>query len=153
MSEEAQTSGNFSVLRKAYKEKTDQVTIDMEIPGYDGLLYCRYRLLSLEEMTGITKNDRGKITATNLSLNASSILATCCVQFMYRESPGEELQPLLWDGNPVKYDKELATAIGFEGDNAHEVALGLFSNNDLALVAHASDVTNWARTAGDATFL
>jgi hypothetical protein len=57
----------------------------------------------------------------------------------------DKLYPLVADGNPVKYDENLADFLEYksEAKSARAVVQGLFTNKDMALVQHQIRYTRW----------
>src|SRR5438105_4895596 len=81
-------------LRKARQELEDQETIDLEIPGYRGMLVARYHLLTGEDIQKIGKRVRGQFRHLREQQNevvlamASDMLVNACDGFFYKDENG-----------------------------------------------------------------
>ena len=138
----------FAALKEAHRESSKETSITLEIPGYKGLLWCRYRLLTLDEISRMTTRVQKLPKAEQLGAASASTLASSCEEFLYQHNPGSERQPL-GSEEPVKYDKKLAEIIGFEPkETARGIAMELFKGNGVAMIMHANEINQWIETAG-----
>lgn len=146
-----------SRLRKAAQEAADDKTTDIDIPGYNGELFCRYRLLTGEELDNIVKKNREDSPRSEQLRNVTlDNLITSCQEFWLREE-GKEIpirQHPEYDGDrdvAVRYDASLAgfLACNLREPSARQVVLAVFGNNDIAVSAHAARVSTWMMKGGN----
>lgn len=145
-------------LRRKREEIGSQETIDLDVPGYDGMLVARYRSLPYDEIKAIADSaEAGSNPRKELVANAD-FLIRACEQVLIRDEAG--LRPISADfpeigEEPCGFDVRLAQALALEGvDSARQVILKVF-NNDLGLVSQYIDVSAWmssSRKAGDEDF-
>lgn len=122
--------------------------LDLEIPGYSGELWCRYRFVEYERVAKIaTKLEKVKDEATRNLLACQDTLITCCEEILVRDKNGGlvSLAGELGDGKPVRFDLRLAEVLAFDAENARDVVRGVFEN-DFALIGQAAEVTTWLGT-------
>lgn len=141
-------------LREQHGELSEDRHTDIEIPGYNGLLWCRYRLVDWDRLKEIQDNmTRSKNPRKELHSQADT-LAEACDQFLVKK--GQDLIPLNEEAGtgdaPVRYDTKLAAIIGFDPldhkgrPTARTCVLRLF-NNDFAVSIHHNEVMEWMREA------
>lgn len=141
-------------VQKARQHAADNQTHDMDIPGYNGLLFCRYGLMEFKRLRVISR----RIGKTIKDGDEAQIAACCdtliasCQEFWLRDGDREyPLSEELKESLPVKYDARLAAFCGFALSDAHparSAVLGLFLNNEIALFAHNQALSLWMTTAG-----
>lgn len=150
--------GNESIsdrLRKRRQEVAEATTIDVDIPGYDGELFARYRRMNSKQLNKIvtqaTKIHKDRAEAATWATCA--MLADACEEFFLRiEERGEvPVREIVGIDTPVRYDQDLAELLGFKGDlpdppTATSVVLGVFVGNDMAMAAHSQRLSRWMLT-------
>ena len=141
--------GSIRAILRAKRDKlAKQTTLDLEIPGYDGLIGARYNALGGKEVEVMGRNVRqGEGTQGNALL-----LVRSCQCILVRKSTEEEFEPLVEDGEQFQYELRLAELFGFEAKTAVQVAIGIFSpggNRDLAISDQAVRVLRWMEGKGE----
>jgi hypothetical protein len=141
-------SSMMDQLRRKHKELADAKTIDMSIPGYDGALVARYRLLDMKKELGPiqTKVQHEFKTLPEVMLYTSiDSLIVACEGFFYFD--GVDKRPLeegIGDGlGPVKYDERLATFLGIQTESARNTVLQVFGGNEIAITEHYRKIAMW----------
>ena len=146
-------------LRKARQAVADQHSIDLDIPGYSGELFCKYRLLDSRDLKSISD----QITKTIRDREEQVLAAGCdtliraCDEFWVRDRGREIPVRELLDSPrelPVRYDFQLAEFLGYakflpEPPTARSVVMGLFGGNEIALAAHNADFARWNMGKGN----
>ena len=146
-------------LRRARQTVAEQTTVDLDIPGYNGELFCKYRLLGSNDLKSISdhviqtiRNQEERMIAA-----ACDVLIRACDEFWVRdkgrEVPVKDLLEIPRE-LPVRYDMYLANFLGYaemmpEPATARAVCLGLFGSNEIALAAHNSDLARWTMGKGN----
>src|SRR5438093_471439 len=111
-------------LRELRTQLQQERHIDVDVPGYQGVLRARYRPLSYERLRAIAERTRkapGTEAGRELALAAESLIAACEVMLV-RQNDGS-YEPLEHGGTPVRYDEHLAEALAVtnpEGDGPIE---------------------------------
>lgn len=139
----------FDGLREKHREIAARKTIDIPIPGYDGDLVARYRVLDVtSEMSGIAKRVAREFTNTmeaQLWATVDGMIVAC--EGIFASDKGGNLHPLseaTGSDTPVKYDMQLAQFMGFTGvGSAREVVMELFGHNEVAMLDHGSQLSRW----------
>lgn len=116
----------------------------IDVPGYSGRLVASYRMMDGKELEVIGKRVERQASdqAEKLVWGSADILIAACAGF-YLRGDDDKLYPLLADDNPVKYDENLASFLEYQAGTAREIVVGLFTNNDMALVQHQVRYTRW----------
>lgn len=133
-------------LKQQYKEVQESRghTVDLEVPGYDGQLVASYRLMTTDEVERLVKrhNKIKSVTQRNLIV-AMSILGAACEVISLRVK--DELQPLHEIKElptPIKFDKRLADALGFEATQSAEVITAVFPT-EWSVIEHYRRLSSW----------
>lgn len=144
--------GDAGSLMASLRAKRDAIeanqhkTLDLDIPGYDGLLVASYRRVKWEVVSAISDWINESEDPRADLLGAADLLIACCDQMLTRkddklvplhEAPGMDLE-----GQPVRYEPRLADAFGYEQSSAREIVLGLF-RNEFAVIDQHRDVMRW----------
>jgi hypothetical protein len=126
---------------------------DIDIPGYDGELFCRYRLLSGDEVQSITvkvSKQSGDRSEKMLAIVCDNLIAACQEFWVRDNGNGKEIpvRGFLDLEEPVRYDMNLAKFLQFNDElpepaTARAVVLALFGGNDLAIDGHGSRLMRW----------
>ncbi len=117
--------------------------LDLEVPGYKGLLLIRYKWVPYSQIAQNAKSlSKIEETAERQLSAAADVLVDTCEEFLIRV--GEELQPLSKNDIPVTFgDPRLPESLGFmPTDTARKACMRVF-NNDYALIRTADVVTTW----------
>lgn len=148
---EASPTTAFGALRKRREDIGSEKHHDLPIPGYQGELVARYKLLDFKVMRQIMKRmEKNRAAGDSRELLAQcDILIAACVEIFTVDKKGE-LMPLDPNSpdNPIKYDKRLSDGLGFEASNGRQVVLGVFKN-DIALTAHHGELVMWMQGMSD----
>jgi len=136
-------------LRKLRSEHSR--TVDIDIPGYEGDLFCRYSLIDSKRINQIAERVRRTIKAKDDRGLAAALdtLIAACDEFFVRDN-GEErpVREVAGLDTPVKYDLDLAAFVGFKEElpqeaTARQVAMALFMGNDIAIAGHNAALSRW----------
>ena len=138
--------------------------LDLDIPGYDGDLVARYRPLTAGEQTRLAgKVERAERIAGNENQEGEAQLRTAmdtiiaaCVEILARQDG--QLVPLaaiIGSNVPVRYDEQLAEALGItDAGSARAVLRGVFPRDKAGDVLpqpvsrHANEVALWMTRIG-----
>jgi hypothetical protein len=134
------------------KEISENRTVDIDLPGYDGLLYVRYHLLDgprLNEIaTKVIKTTKDRAERGLLAAIDTLIAAT--VEFRVRDGGRDKaLAEEIGDSDlPVGWDQRLARWLEIEDDidpnrPARSIVLSVFLYNDVAIAAHNQKLSRW----------
>lgn len=126
-------------------------TTDLDIPGYEGKLFCRYKLLDSKRLNSI--GDRVMKTMRENDERAlagalDTLIAACDEFYVRYEGREIPLREVIGQEEQVRYDSALATFLKFEGElpetpTARSVAMALFLNNEIAIAAHNHSLSRW----------
>ena len=148
--EEPERNNLQEQLRAQRQEALEDNTHDFPIPGYSNpILLARYRIIEGKESSRImdkVRRQTKKEYDRNLWMTMDTIIAAC--EGLYIRDPDadedEEPRPLDPDGNgTARYDERLAAFLGFEAHSAREALLGVFANNETALMMHGARLSRW----------
>lgn len=140
----------LNVVKTRQKELKEDHWLDLDIPGYDGLLVVRCRPYPISKTEGKMAQVRKAVeknTPFMLSSACDNIVAAC-EQVMLRKGEGEEPMPIdpeaLEDGVPIKFDSRLARLLGFDEkvSSAKEIIIELFPTEQ-AIVGFSGTLTQW----------
>lgn len=149
-------SSMMDALRSKYVALGKATTIDLDLPGYEGVLIARYHVLDVQ-------NDINKIAVRvqqefkspmeqGLFGSIDTMIAACDGLYSKKE---EELVALgddpffaHLDNPPVKFDHNLVDYMGWEDFNkeklgARDVVLRLFQNVEPMLLKHGQVLSVW----------
>jgi hypothetical protein len=133
-------------LVKERQRSLEATVCYIDVPGYGGRLVASYRMMDGKELEIIGKRveRQAQDQAEKLVWGSCDILIAACMGFFLR-GDDDKLYPLVADGNPVKYDENLADFLEYksEAKSARAVVQGLFTNKDMALVQHQIRYTRW----------
>lgn len=122
--------------------------LDLDIPGYDGLLLARFRPFPIEKSEAKAKQLQ-KLQASNapVLLKAScDTLIDACEQLMVRTEEGGDPKPIDPDTDvPIAFDSRAAELFGFSATTARQVVIGLFGTEQ-SIVAMSVEVSRWMTT-------
>ena len=139
------------VRRRRDELLAKRAALTLPLPTWSGELAARYRVLHERDAALIAHtlnatNGRSEESVGDVPLFLR-ILADACTGVLVRNGDGE-LHPVERDGDPVRFDKRLAEAMGFEAASSPDVVRALFSDEhgELvvgALTTHVRTVTEW----------
>lgn len=144
------------------KAKRERIRVErrlfLDIPGYGGELVAEYRPLSWDTLNKIgTKAEKSKSDRKALMAHADTI-ATACVELHVqkagdpstRTSAGLMLQAgnpdFEWDGEPIRFDDQLARGFGFAVRSARQCVFDLF-NDEVMVTTHHNELAEWMQTS------
>lgn len=147
-------------LRRQRQEQAENKFHDLDIPGYNGEMFIRYRLLESTELDSISQKVRQETRnrSDRVLLSALDSLIMSCEEVWVREN-GKEI-PLRqyeeYEGSkevPVRFNIELAEFLAFtdmlpDPPTARSVVLAMFGGNDIAAQAHSAANAQWMMRAG-----
>lgn len=145
----AEPNSVISRLRELREGFVNDVTVDLEIPGYRGELVARYSPLPWEMIRNFAvRGDRGKRNPNIAPTIAADALANAVVGFYFRED--EELVPVTWQGDPIdKFGDALASVLGIENvETVRETVRAVFPD-EFSLVAHYAEFMEWQAERDD----
>jgi hypothetical protein len=136
-------------LRARRAELREQKTLDLKVPGYDGALAVRYKLLKDDETKKLGKRvleaSRQQDEEKAKSVTADFLIKAC--QCILVRNADDALEPLVGDDDQqVCFDQRLAEFLGFEADGAREVVYGTFSpdgTHPTATIVHFDGLNRW----------
>jgi len=145
--------GNLQAKRRQLDQREP---LELAIPGYGGELVAVYQPLEWSVVNKLIHRVVGSNDELVELLAAADLLAQACVDVKILS--GDGLKPIsevandVEDGTPVRYDDNLAKAVGVtdQVDPAHparSTVIAVFGN-DFAVVAHQNQVVNWIRSGG-----
>ncbi|HUB99096.1 MAG TPA: hypothetical protein VMS11_04665, partial [Solirubrobacterales bacterium] len=127
-------SGVFAQIAKRHEEIRADKSLELWIPGYEGMIKVRYRLLHDQEMDDLAqrankvKPSEGIAGDRKASANA---LVRMCDQIIYREDESDQV--LKDDKGPVRFDRRFAqmmeqkAGMQLSGETATEILIDFFS--------------------------
>ena len=136
-------------LRELRESFVNDITVDLEVPGYRGELVARYAPLPWEMIRNFAmRGERGKRNPNIGPPIAADGLANAVVGFFFREE--EKLVPVTWQGDPVeKYGEALASVLGITGvETVRETVKAVFPD-EFSLVAHYGEFMEWQAERDD----
>jgi hypothetical protein len=153
-------------LRAKHRELRESKTLDLPIPGYDGDLVARYRLLTMKELENIgnrvqkqVKNQGDRVLRASLD----AIIVACEGMYYNRDGRLVPLSESISKDEPmIKYDDRLIEFLALElrEDDPLEPTLGparktvlaVFGENDIAILDHSRAIGQWSSdTSRDVT--
>lgn len=149
---EETTGGSVvDMLRRRRQALASETTTDLDIPGYGGELFARYHLIDGKQLNAIaTKVQKTEREASARALFASiDVLIAACDGLYIRDHGVEKgVHEVMGEDTPVRYDQRLAEFLQYEGalganPTARGVVLGLFGNNELAILTHSGNLQRW----------
>jgi hypothetical protein len=142
MRDDAEPNSIVARLRELRAEFQADVSVDLPVPGYRGELVARYAPLPWNIIRALAiRGDKGRRNPENAPMIAADALANACIGMYYR-GVGGELEPVLHQGDPVRYDKGLAYVLNLEGETTREIVRAVFPDTT-SLVAHYGALMEW----------
>jgi hypothetical protein len=104
----------LAALRERAAQLRAEQTIDLDIPGYDGLLVGRYKAVSLGRIFARASTVQTPLTF-EWTLGADTLAGALVELFMRDAADSEDLHPLFTDV-PARYDDDLVSALNLHPD-------------------------------------
>lgn len=152
--EQIQPNSVMESLRARHRELVQAKTLDLPIPGYDGDLVCRYRLLSMKELENIGNRVQKQVKGQGdrvLLASLDSIIIACEGMHYSRDGQLVPLSESLGkDEPPIKYDERLVEFLALkisEEDTmgpARKVVIAVFGGNEIAILDHSRAIGQWS---------
>ena len=125
--------------------------IDLDIPGYDSRLFCRYGLVDAKRLNAIGERITKTIRERDERALAAALdtLIAACDEFFVRHNGREiPLREVIEQDEPVRYSTELAEFLKFDTElpetpTARSVCKALFMDNEIAIAAHNHQLSRW----------
>lgn len=131
-------------LRQMHAEtKSKDFKLDLEIPGFKGLVMARFKPYNLSKTERKADVLRKRMEAGDAILldAACDTLVDACVGIFVRHTKEGEWIPLD-DEEPITFEPRLGEALGFEAKTARGVVKQLFATEQ-AITGMAIAVNNW----------
>jgi hypothetical protein len=129
-------------LRAKREELRGDHTVDLEVPGYQGLLWVRYGTIPLKEAELLGKEVMKEQKDMRTLLGAVDTLIAAC-RGVYVKSGDELVSIDTTQDVPVLFDQRLADLLDFQSSGgARGVVRGTFSN-DYAIVQQSIVLSRW----------
>jgi hypothetical protein len=128
------------------KKLAEDHYLDVDLPGYDGLLVARFVPFPVAKSERAAPSMRKKMDKGEPILldSACDTLINACEQIMVRK-PGETDPIAIDDENPVRFDSRLAELIGLgKSETSRQVVKDLFFTEQ-GIIAVAMTVDTWMR--------
>jgi hypothetical protein len=145
-------------LRKKHQSLKSKKTLDLPIPGYDGALVAKYRLIGLKELEVIGNKVQREFKGLGERQKYASIDAIILAcEGLYYNRDGKLVglsESISDDEPPIKYDPRLVEFLnldietGFDDDigPARRTVLALFGGDehDIAILDHSNSIGRWS---------
>lgn len=140
-----------SIRAKREEAKGDHV-LDIDIPGYEGMVVARFRPFPIEKTERKMAEFQKMVGKQPVMLKAAcDTLIDACEQIMIRNGPEDEPKPIDADAvPPIAFDSRLAELFGYSATTARQVVLGLFPTEQ-AIVAMNIRVSGWMQDVSSDT--
>lgn len=137
----------LNTLRAKREELKEDHTLDLDVPGYEGMLVARFRPFPVEKAERKMKEFQKLVGKQPVLLKAAcDTLIDACEQLMIRKEPGTEPVPIDPDVEPpIAFDSRAAELFGFQATTARQVVIGLFPTEQ-SIVATNVEVSRWMQT-------
>jgi hypothetical protein len=134
-------------LRGKREELKGDHYLDLDIPGYDGMLVGRFRPFPIEKSERKMREFQKLMGKQPMLLKAAcDTLIDACEQIMVRKEAGAEPVPIDPDVDPpIAFDSRAADLFGFQANTARQVVIGLFPTEQ-SIVAINVEVSRWMQT-------
>lgn len=143
----------MSRLREQHQKLASATTIDIDLPGFNGELVAKYRLLDvtheLQKIGQRVLREFSNNPGEQALYGAIDSMVMACEGLFFRNADGE-LSPLSEsigpEEPPIKYDTRLLEFLGLPPeDTARGTVLALFARNEPLIVSHGQQLARWMR--------
>jgi hypothetical protein len=127
----AASSSIIAALRARAAQLAHETTVDLEVPGYNGVLVGRYRAVPLSSIWA-TPQGQMRNAVSDWEVGAD-VLTRALEELLGRNAEGG-LEPLAFDG-PTRFDDDLVQMLSLEPSarTARAVLIALCGGGDVAL--------------------
>lgn len=153
-SEHAVDASMLTRLKAKRERIREERRLFLDVPGYGGEIVAEYRPLSWDTLNKIgTKAEKSKSDRKALMAHADTI-ATACVE-LHVQKPGDPSTRIpigrmleagnagfTWDGEPIRFDHQLARGFEFKATSARQAVFDLF-NDEVAVTTHHNELAEW----------
>lgn len=143
----------MDALRAKHRRITESLTKDIALPGYDGVLVARYRVLDFQqEIAKIGKRVEVefKTQAEQALYGAIDTMVLACKELGMWDRDSEEddhfvsYQSIIGLDAPVRYGPSLVEAMGWEKiDTARDVVFKVFGGVETMILGHGAQLNAW----------
>jgi hypothetical protein len=151
-----QESSVIDRLREQRKKIGEQRSLDLDIPGYDGVLVARYNRLEWDDLKKIGKKADDSRHPRKELMSHCDVLIKACEQIMIRKDgllePITNAYPEVGE-EPVRYDARLAVILDIElkeRQGARTVVIAAFGGNEVAVTAQQTELVEWVQSSNTA---
>lgn len=116
-------------------------TVDIEIPGWNGILFARYKSIPYETFKEVAGEEHE--SATDELVSAWRTLQGACDCILIRNDDGE-LEPL--DDGAVRFDTRLARYTGDDLSQTPDEVIDNLFPNEPSVIAHHNQYVYWLST-------
>lgn len=149
--QKSSSNGNMPSALDRIRAKREQIASDtteiFDIPGYDGELCARYRRMEWTEIRRVAERATNSRHPQKELHGQADVIAAACVELLIR--PDRDNDPEKFerlgevDGEPVRFDVNLAQMMGWEGvTRPRDIVRSMFGN-DMAVSMHHANLINW----------
>jgi hypothetical protein len=134
----------LATLREKREANKAEHHLDLDLPGYDGLMVARFRPFPVEK-TERKMAEFQKLQGKQpiLLKVACDTLIDACEQVLLRKEEGAEPFPIDDEAMPpIGFDSRLSELLEFKADSARQVVLGIFPTEQSILAMNAR-VSQW----------
>lgn len=142
------TASVLDRLRARRAELQSERTEVFEIPGYNGLR-GRYGIVEWDFLKKVAKRtEKSKHPRKELYAIVDTLIESCKGIEVFDGSDWKPMHEVFGGDQVVRYDANLAEALGYPATSAREAVFGLFPS-DIAMTAHMAEVDEWMKGASE----
>jgi hypothetical protein len=147
----ANGAASESILESLRARRDDFVGdryVDLEVPGWAGCLALRCGSISSATMRRLRQRLE-KSRSPDRDFNyACDVFVAACREVRGRANPQDRMTTLVLDGEPLRLDLHLASALGFQAAGARDVVRQLFERAPTPDVAVGATIQRYIEWAG-----
>ncbi len=155
--EQAKPAGAASLMdsiRAKHQGIVDSKETTIPLPGYDGLLVAKYRLLNVKGELGAIgrKVEKAYKTVAEQGLYGTiDTMIMACIEILTTKEDGTlvPLSEFFGEDVPIRYDARLADFVGLlqdvENKTARQVVFAVFGDNEPMILEHGRKLSGWMR--------
>jgi len=149
---EPAASSVLGALRARAHELAEELTIDIPVPGYGGVLVARYQAVAISKAYSDVASRGAKNPMSDWGIAADTLARA--LEGLYGRNDAGDLEPLAFDA-ATRYDDDLAQMLGLhpEAHNARSVLVALCGGGELGrsrVWSHFMDYQAWLLGADEA---